>query len=63
MLAGMTTAENAWPVDSEKYDLHRVHVGGRTERFVTLFSAHQVQHQRRPVELPRDARSGGGKRR
>jgi hypothetical protein len=52
MPAGMTTAKNAWPADPEKYDLLRVRMSGWTEFFVTMFPAHQAQHQRRPVELP-----------
>jgi pyruvate-formate lyase len=36
--------------DSEKYDVLRAPMGGWTEFFVTMFPAHQVQHERRPVE-------------
>jgi pyruvate-formate lyase len=38
--------------DPEKYDLLRARMGGWTEFFVTMFPAHQAQHQRRPFELP-----------
>ncbi|HTR85268.1 MAG TPA: Dyp-type peroxidase [Reyranella sp.] len=40
--------------DPEKYDLLRARMGGWTEFFVTMFPAHQAQHQRRPFELPGD---------
>jgi pyruvate-formate lyase len=36
--------------DPEKYDLLRARMGGWTEFFVTMFPAHQAQHQRRPFE-------------
>jgi pyruvate-formate lyase len=36
--------------DPEKYDLLRARMGGWTEFFVTMFPAHQAQHQRRPYE-------------
>ena len=36
--------------DSEKYDVLRAPMGGWTEFFVTMFPAHQAQHERRPVE-------------
>jgi hypothetical protein len=52
MPAEMTTAKNAWPADPEKYDLLRVRVGDWTEFVVTMFPAHQVQHRRRPGDLP-----------
>jgi Dyp-type peroxidase family len=38
--------------DPEKYDLLRARMGGWTEFFVTMFPAHQAQHQRRPFETP-----------
>jgi Dyp-type peroxidase family len=38
--------------DPEKYDLLRARMGGWTEFFVTMFPAHQAQHERRPVETP-----------
>ncbi len=38
--------------DPEKYDLLRARMGGWTEFFVTMFPAHQAQHERRPVEMP-----------
>jgi Dyp-type peroxidase family len=37
--------------DPEKYDLLRARMGGWTEFFVTMFPAHQSQHQRRPFEV------------
>jgi len=39
-------------LDPEKYDLLRARMGGWTEFFVTMFPAHQAQHQRRPFETP-----------
>ena len=36
-------------LDPEKYDLLRARMGGWTEFFVTMFPAHQAQHQRRPI--------------
>jgi pyruvate-formate lyase len=39
-------------LDPEKYDLLRVRMGGWSEFFVTMFPAHQAQHQRRPFETP-----------
>ncbi len=36
--------------DPEKYDLLRARMGGWTEFFVTMFPAHQSQHERRPFE-------------
>jgi pyruvate-formate lyase len=36
--------------DSERYDLLHARMGGWTEFFVTMFPAHQAQHERRPVE-------------
>jgi Dyp-type peroxidase family len=36
--------------DPEKYDLLRARMGGWTEFFVTMFPAHQAQHERRPFE-------------
>ena len=36
--------------DPEKFDLLRARMGGWTEFFVTMFPAHQAQHQRRPFE-------------
>lgn len=38
--------------NSEMYDLLRARMGGWTEFFVTVFPAHQAQHQRRPFEVP-----------
>ena len=38
--------------DPEKYDLVRARMGGWTEFFVTMFPAHQAQHQRRPIQTP-----------
>jgi Dyp-type peroxidase family len=38
--------------DPEKYDLLRARMGGWTEFFVTMFPAHQAQHQRRPLHTP-----------
>jgi Dyp-type peroxidase family len=38
--------------DPEKYDLLRARMGGWTEFFVTMFPAHQAQHERRPIETP-----------
>ena len=35
--------------DPEKYDLLRARMGGWTEFFVTMFPAHQAQHERRPL--------------
>lgn len=37
--------------DPEKYDLLRARMGGWTEFFVTMFPAHQAQHQQRPIEM------------
>ena len=50
MPAGMT-AENAWPADSEKYDLLRARMGGWTEFIAAMVPAHQAQ-KRRPVNSP-----------
>jgi hypothetical protein len=36
--------------DPEKYDLLRARMGGWSEFFVSMFPAHQAQHQRRPFE-------------
>jgi pyruvate-formate lyase len=36
-------------LDPEKYDLLRVRMGGWSEFFVTMFPAHQAQHQWRPI--------------
>jgi pyruvate-formate lyase len=36
--------------DPEKHDLLRPRMGSWTEFFVTMFPAHQAQHERRPVE-------------
>ncbi|MBL8684614.1 MAG: Dyp-type peroxidase [Myxococcales bacterium] len=38
--------------DPEKYDVVRVRMGGWSEFFVTMFPAHQAQHQRRPICTP-----------
>ena len=38
--------------DPEKYDLVRVRMGGWSEFFVSMFPAHQAQHQRRPIDTP-----------
>jgi pyruvate-formate lyase len=38
--------------DPEKFDLLRARMGGWTEFFVTMFPAHQAQHQRRPIQTP-----------
>jgi pyruvate-formate lyase len=38
--------------DPEKYDLLRVRMRCWSEFFVTMFPAHQAQHQRRPIEMP-----------
>ena len=37
--------------DPEKYDLLRARMGGWTKFFVTMFPAHQAQHQHRPFEM------------
>jgi pyruvate-formate lyase len=37
-------------LDTEKYDLLRARMGGWTKFLVTMFSAHQAQHDRRPFE-------------
>jgi hypothetical protein len=47
--ADAETYENA-KRDPEKYDLLRARMGGWTEFFVTMFPAHQAQHERRPFE-------------
>ena len=39
-------------LDPEKYDLVRARIGGWTEFFVIMFSAHQAHYQRRPFETP-----------
>jgi pyruvate-formate lyase len=44
--------------DPEKYDLLRARMGGWTEFFVTMFPAHQEQHQRRPFETPASTPEG-----
>ena len=46
--------------DPEKYDLLRARMGGWTEFFVTMFPAHQAQHQRRPVESAEAASAAQG---
>jgi Dyp-type peroxidase family len=45
--------------DPEKYDLLRARMGGWTEFFVTMFPAHQAQHERRPFEMPPSTTQGG----
>jgi pyruvate-formate lyase len=47
--ANTETYENG-KSNPEKYDLLRARMGGWTEFFVTMFPAHQAQHERRPVE-------------
>lgn len=37
--------------DPEKFDLIRVRMGGWSEFFVSMFPAHQAQHQRRPLDV------------